>query len=352
MATNIVKQGLLKRIAPVLWIVGIIILFGYGLLAMNSGLKLSESYGNDKANEVAVIVRDQADRNESNGQEMATQILPLWMNIAAKSGTEKFVFGSDSAMDAYIHYFQMNNTDKFVLSSHMMLGMMIMTFGALQFWPAFRKRYPKTHRYTGMIYLTAAFSSMGLSIHHLIETGPDKTYGSFTFFIGLWILAIGSIGALIAAIYYIKKKDIMRHMGWQALAFCFFMTAPLQRVNWIILPYFFAGHTSFNEMNYLVNVVLLIEAVLMGYVLFYANRSSISKQANTAMTSPSEMHKPLRSLLGGVVATAAAIACVLFIAYFVVSPGFSNHAATISLFPSSLITADQAIHVDRTLDIL
>lgn len=82
MTTNIVKQRPLNRIAPLLWIVGIIILFGYGLLAMNSGLKLSESYGNDKTNEAAVIMRGQADRNEPNGHEMAMQILPLWMNIA------------------------------------------------------------------------------------------------------------------------------------------------------------------------------------------------------------------------------------------------------------------------------
>ncbi len=352
MTTKIVKARPIMRITPFLWIVGIAILFAYGLLAMNAGFKLSDTYTNVHADKIAIMMRDRADRNEAVDHKTAMETLPLWVNISAQFGTDRFVYGSDGPMDAFIHYFQMNRFDKFILSAHMMLGTVIMICGSLQFLPFFRKKYPRFHRYSGSTYMLAAFTSMIFSMYHLVETGPDKTFGGFAFYVGLWFLAICSTGAMIAAFYYIKKKDIMRHMGWQAMAFGFFLTAPLQRVNWMVLPYFFSAHTSFNEMNYLINVVLLIEASLVGFLLFYVNRLSINSNVNMVLASPKDMRKTAKSSIASIMASFAVVTGGLFIYYYVVSPGFENHATTSSLFPPALIAADLAIHINRAYDII
>ena len=88
----------------------------------------------------------------------------------------------------------------------MMLGSVLMVCGILQFWPSFRKKYPKAHRMIGGIYIVAALLSMSMSMYHLIHTGADKTYGEFTFFFGLWMLAIGVVLSIALATYYIKKR--------------------------------------------------------------------------------------------------------------------------------------------------
>jgi len=351
MTTPIVKIEPKKRIIQFLWIISLSILFAYGFLAMNAGLKLSDTYSDPQADQAALQIRNQADHNETINHDVTSEILPLWLNLSAKFGTDQFVYGSDGAMDSFIYYFQMSRLDKFVLSGHMMLGMIIMIFGALQFWPTFRKKYPKIHRYIGATYLIAAFSSMALSVHHLIVTGPDNTFGGFAFYVGLWLLAISATGALLASIYYIKKKDILRHMGWQTVAFGFFLTAPLQRVNWIILPYFFSGQTSFNEMNYLVNVILLIEASLVGYLIFFINRNSINSEASVILPSPKHMQHNTSTTLKVITISLAVFALGIFAYFNVFAPGFENHHTTQTLFPKTLVAADQSIHLNTTLNI-
>lgn len=241
-----------KKISSLFWIIGLLVVAMYGFLAFNSGVKLSP-LTNPTTDSATVVTRiiQQADQQQTIVDADLDQVIPTWAKLSAAAGSEQFTYGSDSVADTLHHYHQMQSQQKQALSIHMMLGSVLMVCGILQFWPAFRKKYPKTHRVIGGVYIVTAMLSMSMSIYHLIHTGPDKTYGEFAFFFGLWFLAIGAITSILLAIYYIKKRDIVKHMGWQALAFGFFLTAPIQRLNWITLSYFLAPYTTFNEMNYI-----------------------------------------------------------------------------------------------------
>ena len=340
-----------KKISSLFWIIGLLVVAIYGFLAFNSGVKLSP-ITNSTADSAAVVTRiiQQADQQQTIVDADIDQVIPTWAKLSAAAGSEQFTYGSDSVADTLHHYHQMQSQQKQALSIHMMLGSVLMICGILQFWPTFRKKFPKAHRMIGAVYIVAAFVSMSLSMYHLIHTGPDQTYGEFTFFFGLWMLAVGVMMSIVLASYHIKKREISQHMGWQALGFGFLLTAPVQRLNWIVLPYFFAPYTTFNEMNYLVNVCLLIETLLLSYLLLHINRNALranDKSAPLPLTSlqPSRITS---TIITGVLALSA-VGCV---AWYAIWPSFAQHSAAVHLFPATLIQADQAIYTNPLLSLL
>lgn len=342
-----------NKFSYIFWIIGLLLLAFYGFLSFNSGIKLSP-LSNTHQNSDAVIAQiiKQADQNQPIAATDIEQVVPTWARLSAQAGSEKFTYGSDSVAEALLTYHQMQKQGKQTLSTHMMLGTILMVFGILQFWPTFRMKYPKTHRVMGGIYIGAAMISMSMSIYHLIHTGPDKTYGEFSFFFGLWFLAIGAIASILLATYYIKKRDIVKHMGWQALAFGFFLTAPIQRLNWIVLPYFFAPYTTFNEMNYLVNVCLVIETLLLSYLLFHVNRTSLNSAVTQASLPLQSRRTPRFAPNNTMICAFMAFCWAGFIAWYALWPSFAQHNAALIMFPTTLIQADQAIYAKSHLHVV
>lgn len=340
-----------RKVSSLFWLIGLFMVAFYGFLAFNSGIKLSP-ITNSTADSAAVVTRiiQQADQQQTIVEADIDQVIPTWAKLSAAAGSEQFTYGSDSVAGTLHHYHQMQSQQKQALSMHMMLGSVLMVCGILQFWPSFRKKHPKAHRIIGGVYIVAALLSMSMSMYHLIHTGADQTYGEFTFFFGLWMLAIGVVLSIALATYYIKKREILQHMGWQALGFGFLLTAPVQRLNWIVLPYFFAPYTTFNEMNYLVNVCLLIETLLLSYLLFHINRNSLranDKQTTLPLTSlqPSRVTP---TIMTGVLALSA-VGCI---AWYAIWPSFAQHSAAIRLFPATLIQADQAVYANPLFSLL
>ena len=263
-----------------------LILIGYGLLAFNAGTTLSPATGRtDNGAEVARYVLDQTRQGvDMIGTEEVSQVVPAWANLMARLSSGDYAYGDDGLQDTQIYYFSMSETRRTVLSTHMMLGMVLMTAGIFQFWPAFRRRFRKTHRVLGVVYVLAAFASMTLSGIHLVNSGIANTFNTYVFHVGLWVMLAGVVVSVSMAGIALLRKDIARHLGWQALGFGFLMTAPLQRIDWLALS-MVAGDASFNEMNILVNTILFVQASLAGYWLFRVNRSSspLRASANLAL---------------------------------------------------------------------
>lgn len=252
-----------------------LLLIGYGLLAFNAGTTLSPATSStDNGAEVARYVLDQTRQGvDMTGTEEVTQVVPAWANLMARLSSSDYAYGDDGLQDTQIYYFSMSETRRTVLSTHMMLGLVLMSAGFLQFWPAFRRRFRKTHRVVGVVYIVAALASMTLSGIHLVNSGIANTYNTFVFHVGLWVMLVGVLLSIVMAGIALLRKDIARHLGWQALGFGFLMTAPLQRIDWIALSTV-AGDASFNEMNILVNTILFVQATLAGYWLFRINRGT------------------------------------------------------------------------------
>jgi hypothetical protein len=258
-----------------LWPIIGLILVSYGLLAFNSGITLSPVTNKAINNEeVAVYIRDQADAGvDMKGTPEVMQVIPAWANLMAKLSSSNYAYGDDGVQETQIYYFSMSENRRNVLSTHMMLGAVLMITGFLQFWPTFRRRYRKAHRFAGVIYILAAISSMTLSGIHLVNTGIANTFNTYVFHIGLWIMLVGVLFSISMAAIALLRKDIARHLGWQALGFGFLLTAPLQRFDWLFFSTM-AGDASFNEMNILVNTILFVQATMGGMLLFWLNRSS------------------------------------------------------------------------------
>ena len=258
-----------------LWPIIGLILISYGLLAFNSGTTLSSITNHAQNNEeVAIYIRDQANSGtDMTGTAEAKQVMPAWANLMAEFSSSSYAYGDDGLQETQIYYFSMPEDRRNVLSTHMMLGAVLMITGFLQFWPAFRRRYRKAHRFTGIIYILAAFSSMILSGIHLVNSGVANTFNTYVFHVGLWIMLVGVLFSISMAAVALLRKDIARHLGWQALGFGFLLTAPLQRIDWLFFSTM-AGDASFNEMNILVNTILFVQATMGGMLLFWLNRGS------------------------------------------------------------------------------
>ncbi len=286
-----------------LWLVLGIVLIGYGLLAFNAGTTLSPATNKVENGEmIALSLKHQASQGvDMTGSQEALEVSPFWVDLMARLSSSTYAFGEDGLQDTTIYYFSMSETGRTVLSTHMMLGLVLMGAGFLQFWPFLRRRYRKAHRVIGVVYVLTAFTSMTLSGIHLVNTGIANTFHTYVFHMGLWLMLVGVVISLSMAGLALIRKDIARHMGWQALGFGFLLTAPLQRFDWLALS-MVAGEASFIEMNILVNTMLLIQASLAGYWLFRANRaSSPLRSAEPAVLAPpsATLQRLGYGLLGG-----------------------------------------------------
>lgn len=269
------KNSTSIKIGNLLWPLLGLVIIGYGLLAFNAGTKLSPvvrdtaGYG-DKVSSI----QHQAEAGElATNSEEVHDVLPYWLNLVARFGNTDYAYGNDSIMETSRHYYEMSEQKRSALSTHMMLGMVLMATGFFQFWPGFRRKHRKIHRILGVTYILTAFTSMSMSSYYLLNNKVADTYSQYAFHMGLSFLVVLSIFSISMAGYSIYKKNIAAHLGWQAIAFGCFLTAPIQRIYWIgMAP--FAESASFNEMNIIVNVSLVAQAMLVAYLLFYFNRAS------------------------------------------------------------------------------
>lgn len=273
-----------KTLSGWLWPAIGVILLAYGVLAFNAGITLSPVTNSTEAPAAvaASVLHQAADGVDMRGSPEVQQVAPAWVNVLAELSSSDYAYGEDGISDTNIYYFSMSETRRNILSTHMMLGFVLMVAGFLQFWPAFRRRYRKAHRMLGGLYIIAAITSMAMSGHHLISSGIENTYNTFVFHIGLWIMLVGVLLSLTMAGIALFKKDIARHLAWQALGFGFLLTAPLQRMDWLILSSIADG-VSFNEMNLMVNTILFAQATMGGLCLFWLNRASSPLTGSTKL---------------------------------------------------------------------
>ena len=267
--------GLGNRLSLALWGTLGLFLIGYGLVAFESGTKIS-THLNTTEDQLAKIdyLMEQARNDVSTiGSPESESMSPLWVRTIERLHSSQYANSDDGVMTTERHYISMSEGQRNRLSLHMMLGMVLMTFGFFQFWPAFRRRFRMAHRLMGGIYVLAGFTSMTMSGWHLLTNDVSEIFNEYVFYMGLWLMLVIAVTGLSAAGYAIYRKQIAAHLGFQALAFGSFLTAPIQRAWWVgMAP--FAGDASFNEMNIIVNVSLFAQSFLVAYVLFCINRSS------------------------------------------------------------------------------
>lgn len=343
---NISSLKLPPLLSTLLWLVVGAALVGYGLLAFDSGTKISPAL-NPIPNGGPAIERILSEAEQGpiimNVDEVE-QFVPTWINIIADIESDEYAYGRDSVLPIEEHYLSMPESERHVLSTHMLLGIVLMGAGFLQFWPSFRRKYRKAHRFFGVLYVGAGFTSMAMSGYYLAVTDIADIYSTYVFYVGLWGMLVSSVLGLSMAGYAIYKRDIARHLGWQAIAFGFFLTAPTQRIYWIFLSPFSDGAT-FNEMNIVVNVLLFAQASLFGYLLFLVNRaSSPIRRTITDNVTVSEA-RPITQWMARLLPVSALVVLSWF---YLIDSGMQSSSEIMRIVPATAATSHDVILVSIT----
>ena len=318
------------RLANIAWVATVLFLTAYGMLTFQAGTKLMPGLnpGDDKTGRIERLMQAADTDPNAIRQSDISETMPEWLRLVSGLSSDEYTYSSDSIAQAEAHYQAMSETKRNALSIHMMLGLVLMATGALQFWPALRRKHRKLHRVTGMTFVAAAFTSMSMSGYHLLTTPIEHIYTEFIFFIGLWFALAWSIISILLAIWALMKKNYALHMGFMASGFAAFLTAPVQRSMWVGLAPFSEGRT-FDEMNMAVTSTLFGLCMLAGYALFSINRAS-SPERKSAPHPQRWKHGPSLIWLAGI----ASIAATLM--FFAVQGGLGNtgFAANLLLPPA------------------
>lgn len=326
------RNRLASKLSLLLWGAVGLFLIGYGMIAFESGTVISPRL-NTTEDQVAKIdyLMEQARNDVSTIGSPESEAIPLWMRVIEQLNSSQYINSDDSVMTTERHYVSMSEGQRSRLGLHMMLGLVLMTFGFFQFLPAFRRNYRKAHRAMGAVYMVAGFTSMTMSASHLLSNNIADIYNEYVFFVGLWLVLVIAVVGLSAAAYSIFKKNIAAHLGWQALAFGSFLTAPIQRAYWVgMAP--FAGDASFNEMNMVANVSLFAQSFLAAYLLFYINRTSSPVRAN--MKNHSGIVEASKWIQRIGYALVVLVLATMFSTY-IVTPGFAASTSAAYMVPAS-----------------
>lgn len=327
-------------------LLGVIGMLLYGLAAIEAGIVNYRAAGSAEAvaQRQAMQARAEAGQPLGTPSEVAAQGGTM-LSVMAQVSSPSYTFGEKGLSETLIHYATMPRFNGVTLSIHNVLGGITMLFGALQFWPAFRRQYPKWHRAFGLTYIVAAQCAMIAAMIFLVRTPVHLIYDQLTFYIGLWGLAIGVTVTLWMAIYSMARKRIAQHQAWMALNYGMLLTAPIQRYGWLA---FGAAAPDLRQLegNYAVTAVLVPLCVMIGYALFTLNRWLQQDRPAAARARVAEPFQPLSRLGQGL---AWAMIPVLGLALWTTltqlthADALSRIASASTLIPAGVMSLEQSV---------
>lgn len=327
-------------------LLGVIGMLLYGLIAIDAGIVNYRGAGNEQIAQQRLQMRDAADAGQSLGETAeVAEHSSVMLAVLAVISSPTYAFGSQGLSEPLIHYATMPRSTGITLSVHNVLGGITMLFGALQFWPAFRRRFPLWHRAFGVVYILAAQGAMIAAMVFLVRTPVHLIYDQLTLYIGLWGLAIGVTVSLWMAIYSMARKRIAQHQAWMALNYGMLLTAPIQRYGWLA---FGAAAPELRQLegNYAVTAVLVPLCVMIGYALFTLNRWLQQDRPAAARARVAEPFQPLSRLGQGL---ALAMIPVLGLALWTTltqlthTDALSRIAGASTLIPAGVMTLEQSV---------
>jgi hypothetical protein len=336
---------LVRAIAAVL---ALAMLF-YGLLAIDAGVTNFKGAGNADVAAKRIDIQRAAEAGETNANTRSiAEHSTIYGDLLSKISSAKYAYGKEGLSEPLIHYAVMPKFNGIALSVHNALGGVCMLFGAMQFWPAFRRRFPLWHRAFGGIYILAAQSAMIAAMVYLSRTPVVDIYDHLTFYVGLWALAIGVTVTLWMAIYSMLRRRIAQHQAFMCLNYGLLLTAPIQRYGWLAFGAFGPQDMRQLEGNYAVTGVLVPLTVMIGYGLFTINRWL---QADRSPASAQKVAQPfgLYAHLGRMLAMLSPLvllaAGVTTVQHYLLQPGLQHIEHAAQWIPAGVIQLEDQVIV-------
>ncbi|MDH6140320.1 hypothetical protein P3T35_002328 [Kitasatospora sp. GP30] len=130
---------------------------------------------------------------------------------------------------------------------HSVLGGLLMVLGPAQLLSAVRRRI-RLHRAMGVLFTATVYASMAGAADYLLRTRPAGAFSGPTFWIVLATILVGTVlSATMGVIAALTRRPDLHHR-WMLLCYGYLMTAPLLRLEWMVLPFVFPG-LSVAEIN-------------------------------------------------------------------------------------------------------
>ncbi|HEX4842846.1 MAG TPA: DUF2306 domain-containing protein [Limnobacter sp.] len=136
--------------------------------------------------------------------------------------------GLNTVEESLTHYREFAGS----MSTHALVGGLVMLAGSLQFIPALRRNHRQLHRLNGAVLVLFMLAVSATGLYFLYHTPRDGILAGEAFYFALGAVALLSLGLLYQAGLAIASKDFRGHMIWMSLAFSCFLTAPLLRLNY------------------------------------------------------------------------------------------------------------------------
>lgn len=332
------------RRAQLLWLLFAAVLAFYAVLVMQSGVHNLPS--NFDPQHLELLDQVEAKGNQGVPYEevaqAAREAYPWWNNLMARITGTYYGFGSNGTTDPTRYYASMAPTDKSVLSVHMILGGVCLVLGVFQFWPAFRRQHRQAHRVVGGLYVLSTYVMVAAAVQYLLHTGVANTYQGFTFHLQLWFLVVSTLVTQTLSLYYLRQRNIAMHFGLQVYTFAAFLSAPLQRYDWVLFGAIFP-HLSQGEVNNMINLMAFWQCLLVGYLIFAWNRATSPLRPNPVPPAAASPAKTAFFALFALVGMATTVA------FYVVWPGLGQWHVARSIVPASTLAADAALFEGRLL---
>lgn len=319
----------------------------YGVVALDTGYVNFKGTGNAEVVAQRLELRRAAETGVPNA---ATT------NIAEHSGigllglafatSPRYAYGAQGLNEPLVHYAEMPAPNGYALALHNTMGGLLMLFGALQFWPALRRRYPRWHRAFGMVYVGAATIGMFAAITYLVLTPVSRIYDNFTFAVGLWFLAIGVLSSVGLSMFHLRRREIAQHQAYMAISYGFLLTAPLQRYMWLLMGVWYPEMRQL-EANYAVTAWLIPFSLLAGYSLFTLNRFFQARKPAAILERTAQAFPRLnalgQTLVWGLLPLMA-LAVLATLQHFLLAPGLVRYVGSDShLIPAGVLALDQQV---------
>ncbi len=124
--------------------------------------------------------------------------------------------------------------DPLPVQLHIVAASLFLVLGALLFWPGFRRRFPRWHRYLGQMVAPADIVA-GLSGLWMNQFYPYAENDGLLLYLFRWFFGAGMVLAVLLGIAAILRRDIAQHRVWMMRAYAIGLGAGTQAAT--LLPW-------------------------------------------------------------------------------------------------------------------
>ena len=191
---------------------------------------------------------------------MLTGSADLNASLLAWMTTDAPIFGERSMR----HFLSWYQSISWGMGAHFFFGIAALLLGVLQFVPPWRHRYPQWHRAGSLVVWAATLGAMLGALGFLIRVPMNECVSGPAFGLVLWGNTLATLFMLSQAATNALARDFRSHMVWTAMLCASMTTAPMLRIDWVLLSYLWRD-ASPDALNLAAATFVLPQtAVIMG----------------------------------------------------------------------------------------